>query len=98
MEIYGCDINLTGSLRQREEIEVFCFFGHELKLNFTSLPYDDWLSTSRLVFYGETAAGHNPSVYIKCLKHVLSAYTDMEEKPPLIVNTMGFPEGIATAP
>ncbi|GFR74464.1 polynucleotide 5'-hydroxyl-kinase NOL9-like, partial [Elysia marginata] len=57
-------------------------------------PFCHQRQAERLVYYGEVAAGHNPSVYVKCLKHVLEAYTQLENKPPLVVNTMGFPEGI----
>lgn len=57
-------------------------------------PFCHQRQAERLVFFGEVAAGHNPSVYVKCLKHVLEAYKDMADKPPLVVNTMGFPEGI----
>ncbi|GFO40510.1 polynucleotide 5'-hydroxyl-kinase nol9-like protein [Plakobranchus ocellatus] len=57
-------------------------------------PFCHQRHAERMVFYGEIKAGYDPSMYIKCLKHVLPAYTDLEDKPPLIVNTMGFPEGI----
>ncbi|RUS82672.1 hypothetical protein EGW08_009575 [Elysia chlorotica] len=67
---------------------------HLIKKPVLGQPFCHQRQAERLVFYGETAAGHNPTMYVKCLQHVLAAYTDMEDKPPLVVNTMGFPEGI----
>ncbi|KAL8558200.1 hypothetical protein ACOMHN_036289 [Nucella lapillus] len=43
-----------------------------------------------MCFYGMASPAEAPSHYVRCVEHVFKAYQDMENPPPLIVNTMGW--------
>ncbi|XP_055882982.1 polynucleotide 5'-hydroxyl-kinase NOL9-like [Biomphalaria glabrata] len=57
-------------------------------------PFCHQQHAERMVFYGDASPSQDPSLYLKCLKFVFEAYKEMNWPLPLVVNTMGFPEGI----
>ena len=49
-----------------------------------------------MCFYGLTSPAEGPTRYVRCLQHVFHVYQQMEPLPPLVVNTMGWNEGVCT--
>ena len=47
-----------------------------------------------MCFYGLTSPADGPSRYVHCLQHVFRVYQQMKPTPPLVVNTMGWNEGV----
>ncbi|KAH9503624.1 Polynucleotide 5'-hydroxyl-kinase nol9 [Bulinus truncatus] len=67
---------------------------HILSQPVLAAPFCHQKQAERMVFYGDASPSQDPSFYIKCLKFVFEAYKELSQPLPLIVNTMGFPEGI----
>ncbi|XP_012940738.1 polynucleotide 5'-hydroxyl-kinase NOL9 [Aplysia californica] len=57
-------------------------------------PFCHQRHAESMVFFGDVSPSTDPSVYVQCLTHVYKAYTDLAQPLPLIVNTMGFTEGL----
>ncbi|XP_070192987.1 polynucleotide 5'-hydroxyl-kinase NOL9-like [Littorina saxatilis] len=57
-------------------------------------PFCHQRTAESMCFYGLVSPGDGPTRYIQCLQQVFQAYHQMEPAPPLIVNTMGWNEGI----
>ncbi|ESO95110.1 hypothetical protein LOTGIDRAFT_117300 [Lottia gigantea] len=47
-----------------------------------------------MCFYGETTPSRNLSRYIRSVEYILKCYRDQQIKKPLIVNTLGWNEGL----
>ena len=57
-------------------------------------PFTHQRKAERCCFVGAVSPADNPAHYLKCLDYVYTAYSTLAEKPPLIVNTMGWNKGM----
>ena len=47
-----------------------------------------------MCFYGMASPAEGPTRYVRCIKYVLKAFQKMEPPLPLVINTMGWNEGV----
>ncbi|BFZ08622.1 hypothetical protein BsWGS_11661 [Bradybaena similaris] len=67
---------------------------HVIKQPVLEPPFCHQRHAEKMVFYGETTPNYDPDVYMQCLKFIVDAYYELTPQLPLIVNTMGFLEGV----
>ncbi|XP_064633023.1 polynucleotide 5'-hydroxyl-kinase NOL9-like [Lineus longissimus] len=57
-------------------------------------PFTHQRNAECMYYMGASSPGDNPSFYIDCVKKVFSVYQSMVPKIPLIINTMGWTQGM----
>ncbi|XP_025106667.1 uncharacterized protein LOC112571683 isoform X2 [Pomacea canaliculata] len=57
-------------------------------------PFCHQTTAESMCFVGLTSPGESPTRYIHCLQHVFRTYRKQEPALPLVVNTMGWNEGL----